>query len=217
MMQVAGDADGAIVDYSRRYTRALEPVREIFDMRSETLGGMHIVNTKKGPMFFADTVVNPNPTAEELAEITVLAARAVRHFGYEPVVALLSNSNFGTDTEPDSVKMAQAVKILHESQPELLVEGEMKADTALDVNLRREYYPFNKLGDREVNTLIYPDAASANIAYKMMNMLGDAEITGPVLLGLWRDVHLQSETADERSVMNLALIAASNSELSMKD
>ncbi len=217
MAMVAGDADGAIVDYSRRYTRALEPVREIFDLHSKTLAGMHIVNTKKGPMFFADTVVNPNPTAEELAEITVMAAQAVRHFGYEPVVAMLSNSNFGTDTEPDSVKMARAVKILHESDPELLVEGEMKADTALDVDLRREYYPFNRLGDREVNTLIYPNVASANIAYKMMNMLGDAEVTGPVLLGLWKDVHLQSETADQRAVMNLALIAASNSYLTDKE
>ena len=213
MAMVAGDADGAIVDYNRRYTRVLDPVREIFDMHNKTLGGMHIISTRKGPMFFADTVVNPNPTAEELAEITVLAAQAVRHFGYEPVIALLSNSNFGTDTEPDSVKMAEAVRILHERHPELLVEGEMKVDTALDVDLRREYYPFNKLGDREVNTLIYPDATSANIAYKMMNMLGGAEVTGPVLLGLWKDVHLQSETADERSVMSLALIAASNSDL----
>jgi malate dehydrogenase (oxaloacetate-decarboxylating)(NADP+) len=210
MAIIAGDADGAIVDYSRRYTRALEPVREIFDMHHKTLAGMHIVSTKKGPMFFADTVVNPNPTAAELAEITLRAAEAVRHFGYEPVVAMLSNSNFGTDTEPDSVKMAEAVRMLHESHPDLPVEGEMKADTALDVELRRAYYPFNKLGDREVNTLIFPGAASANIAYKMMDMLGGAEITGPVLLGLWKDVHLQSELADERSVMNLALIAASN-------
>ncbi len=216
MVMVAGDADGAIVDYSRRYTRVLDPVREIFDMHDKTLAGMHIVSTKKGPMFFADTVVNPNPTAAELAEITVLAAQAVHHFGYEPVVAMLSNSNFGTDTEPDSVKMAEAVRILHESHPELLVEGEMKADMALDVNLRREYYPFNKLGDREVNTLIYPTAAAANIAYKMMDMLGGAEITGPVLLGLWKDVHLLSETADERSVMSLALIAASHSDLKKK-
>ncbi len=213
MAMVAGDADGAIVDYSRRYTRVLEPVREIFDMHSKTLAGLHIVSTKKGPMFFADTVVNPNPTAEELAEITVMASHAVRHFGYEPVIAMLSNSNFGTDTEPDSVKMARAVKILHESHPDLLVEGEMKADTALDAGQRKEDYPFNKLGDREVNTLIYPDAASANIAYKMMRTLADADVTGPVLLGLWKDVHLINEAATERSVMNLALIAASNSTL----
>ena len=212
MVMVAGDADGAIVDYSRRYTRALEPVREIFDQHHKTLAGMHIVGTKKGPMFFADTVVNPNPTAEQLAKITLEAAKAVRHFGYEPVIAMLSNSNFGTDTEPDSVKMARAVEILHEKHPELLVDGEMKADSALDIDLRRALYPFSKLGDREVNTLIFPGVAAANIAYKMMNMLGDAEVTGPVLLGLWRDVHLQSELADQRSVMNLALIAASNND-----
>lgn len=213
MAMQAGDADGAIVDYNRRYTRALEPVREIFDVKGKTLAGMHIVSTKKGAMFFADTVVNPDPTAEELAEITVMAAQAVRHFGYEPVIAMLSNSNFGTDTEPNSAKVAEAVRILHERHPELIVDGEMKADTALDVKLRREYYPFNKLGDREVNTLIYPTAASANISYKMMDKLGDAEVTGPILLGLWKDVHLQSELAGERSIMSLALIAASNSDL----
>ena len=217
MMKVAGDADGAIVDYSRRYTRALEPVRDIFDMHDKTLAGLHIVNTKKGPMFFADTVVNPNPTAEQLARITVMAAQAVRHFGYEPVVAMLSNSNFGTDTEPDSVKMAAAVKLLHETHPGLLVEGEMKADTALDVDLRRSLYPFNKLGDREVNTLIFPSVASANIAYKMMNMLGEAEVTGPMLLGLWSDIHFQSELADQRSVMNLTLIAATNGDMKKED
>lgn len=212
MLMQAGDADGAIVDYNRRYTRALEPVREIFDVKDRTLAGMHIVSTKKGPMFFADTAVNPDPTAEELVEITVMAAKAVRHFGYEPVIAMLSNSNFGTDTEPNSAKVAEAVRILHERHSELIVDGEMKADTALDVKLRRDY-PFNKLGDREVNTLIYPTAASANISYKMMDKLGDAEVTGPVLLGLWKDVHLQSELAEERSILSLALIAASNSDL----
>jgi malate dehydrogenase (oxaloacetate-decarboxylating)(NADP+) len=216
MVVEAGDADGAIVDYSRRYTRALEPVRAIFDAQNKTLGAMQILNTKRGPMFFADTTVNANPTAEELAEITLMASQAVRHFGYEPVIALLSISNFGTDTEPDSEKMAEAVAMLHASHPELLVDGEMKVDTAIDVNLRRKYYPFNKLGDREVNTFIFPNATSANMAYKMMDMLGDAEMTGPVLLGLWNNVHPQSENASQRQVQSLALIAASNSELTQR-
>lgn len=213
MVMEAGDADGAIVDYSRRYTRALEPIREIFGVQGKTIGAMQILNTKKGPMFFADTAVNANPTAGELAEITIFASQAVRHFGYEPVIAMLSNSNFGTDTEPDSVKMADAVRTLHETHPEMMVEGEMKADSAIDANIRREYYPFNKLGDREVNTFIFPSASAANIAYKMMGMLGDAEVTGPVLLGLWNNVHPQSENASQRQVMSLALIAASNSGL----
>jgi malate dehydrogenase (oxaloacetate-decarboxylating)(NADP+) len=216
MVVEAGDADGAIVDYSRRYTRALEPVRAIFGAQNKTLGAMQILNTKRGPMFFADTTVNPNPTASELAEITIMASQAVRHFGYEPVIALLSISNFGTDTEPDSEKMAEAVAMLHSSHPELLVDGEMKVDTAIDVNLRREYYPFNKLGDRDVNTFIFPNATSANMTYKMMDMLGDAEMTGPVLLGMWNNVHPQSENASQRQVQSLALIAASNSELTRK-
>jgi malate dehydrogenase (oxaloacetate-decarboxylating)(NADP+) len=213
MMVEVGDADGAIVDYSRRYTRALEPVRAIFNVQNKTLAAMQILNTKRGPMFFADTTVNANPTASELAEITLMASKAVRHFGYEPVIALLSISNFGTDTEPDSQKMAEAVAMLHESHPELLVDGEMKVDTALDAKLRKEYYPFNKLGDKEVNTFIFPNATSANMAYKMMDMLGDAEMTGPVLLGLWNNVHPQSENASQRQVHSLALIAASNTNL----
>ncbi len=212
MTKMAGDTDAAIIDYGRRYTKSLEPIRELFDAQDKTLGAMHIVSTKTGPMFFADTVINDNPTAEELAEIAVLAAKAVRHFGYEPVVAMLSNSNFGTDTETDARKVAKAVEILHRKHPELLVDGEMKADIALDTQLRDRYYPFNKLNGRQVNTFIFPNLSSGNISYKLMEGLGSAEIIGPVLLGLWQNVHLQSEGADMRSRMNLALIAASNSD-----
>lgn len=213
MVLVAGDADGAIVDYSRRYTSALDPIRQIFDAQDRVLAAMQVVSTRKGPMFFADTAVNANPSAEELAEITLLAADAVRHFGYEPVVAMLANSNFGTDTEADATKVARAVEILHREHPELIVDGEMKADIALDEKLRAEHYPFSKLGEREVNTFIFPNLSSANISYKMMGRLGGAEITGPILLGLWRDVHLQSETAGQRSVLSLAMIAASETDL----
>ena len=211
MSMMAGDTDAAIIDYSRRYTKSLEPIRELFDAQDKTLGAMHIVSTKNGPMFFADTVINSNPTAEELAEIAVLAGKAVHHFGYEPVIAMISNSNFGTDTEEEAKKVAKAVEILHREHPELLVDGEMKADIALDNELRQKYYPFTKLGDRKVNTFIFPNMSAGNISYKLMEGLGNAEIIGPVLLGLWQNVHLQSENADMRARMNLAMIAASNS------
>jgi malate dehydrogenase (oxaloacetate-decarboxylating)(NADP+) len=210
---MAGDTDAAIIDYTRRYTQALEPIREVFDAKEKTLASMHIVSTKAGPMFFADTAINSNPTAEELAEITVLASKAVRHFGYEPVIAMLSNSNFGTDTEEEAKKVAKAVDTLHREHPELMVDGEMKADIALDPQLRERYYPFNKLGSREVNTFIFPNLSSGNISYKMMERLGSAEIIGPVLLGLWQNIHLQSENANMRDRMNLAMIAASNSDI----
>ena len=213
MSMMAGDTDAAIIDYSRRYTKSLEPIRELFDAQDKTLGAMHIVSTKSGPMFFADTVINANPSAEELAEIAVLASKAVRHFGYEPVIAMLANSNFGTDTEEDAKKVARAVEILHKEHPELIVDGEMKADIALDAKLRQQYYPFNKLGGRKVNTFIFPNLSAGNISYKIMEGLGSAEIIGPVLLGLWQNIHLQSENADMRARMNLALIAASNSDI----
>lgn len=213
MSMMAGDTDAAIIDYSRRYTKSLEPIRELFNAQEKTLGAMHIVSTQNGPMFFADTVINANPTPEELAEIAVLAAQAVRHFGYEPVIAMLSNSNFGTDTEEEAKKVAKAVEILHRDHPELLVDGEMKADIALDPKLREQYYPFNKLGGRKVNTFIFPNLSAGNISYKLMERLGSAEIIGPVLLGLWQNIHLQSESADMRDRMNLAMIAASNSDL----
>lgn len=213
MTMVAGDTDAAIIDYNRRYTKSLEPIRELFDAQEKTLGAMHIVSTKTGPMFFADTVINADPTAEELAEIAVLAAKAVRHFGYEPVIAMLSNSNFGTDTEDEAKKVSKAVEILHREHPELLVDGEMKADIALDPQLRERYYPFNKLGDRKVNTFIFPNRSAGNISYKIMERLGSAEITGPVLLGLWQNIHLQNSNADMRARMNLAMIAASNGDI----
>lgn len=210
MAMAAGEADAAIIGYSRRYTQALEPVRELFDAKSKTLASLHIVTTKKGPMFFADTAINVSPTAEELAEITRLTAKEVKRYGVEPVVAMLSNSNFGTDTQSEALKVAAAVEILHNSNPEIIVDGEMKADIALQTAVRQENYPFNTIGNREVNTFIFPNLSAANISYKLMGILGDAEITGPVLLGLGENIHLQAETARVRSMMNLALIAAAH-------
>lgn len=212
MAMIAGEADAAIIGYSRRYTKALEPIRELFDARDKTLAALHIVTTKKGPMFFTDTGVNVSPTAEELAEITRLAVKEVRCYGVEPVVAMLSNSNFGTDTQAEALKVAAAVEILHRTDPDIIVDGEMKADIALSTDIRQENYPFNTIGNREVNTFIFPNLSAANISYKIMGMLGDAEITGPVLLGLDANIHLQAETARVRSMMNLALIAAAHAE-----
>ncbi len=212
MMVVAGDADTSILAYGRRYTKALEPVREIFtsDRNSHTLASMVIVTTRKGPMFFADMAVNTTPTAEELVDITRMAASEIRRFGVEPVIAMLSHSNFGTDTEYEATKVAAAVQMLHDQYPELIVDGEMKADIAVNREIRDKFYPFNKLGDRDVNTFIFPNLSAANISYKLMNRLGDAEITGPILLGLNAGVHLIAEDADVRSLSNLAMIAVAN-------
>lgn len=209
MMVMSGDADTSLVAYSRRYTKALEPVRQLFsENENSVLSAMQIVSTKKGPMFFTDTAINPDPTSEELVEIALQAHATIRKFGVEPVMAMLSYSNFGSDTEIQSTKVAKAVEILHRDHPEILIDGEMKADAAINRELRAELYPFNKLGDKDVNTFIFPDLSSANISYKLMNMLGGAEVNGPVLMGLEKpNVHLVQDTASTRSIINLGMIA----------
>lgn len=210
MMIAAGDADTSLLGYGHNYIEALEPIRQVFSIPAERrLAAMRIVTTKRGPMFFADTAVNPSPSAEDLVEIVLMSAKTVRRFGIEPVMALLSYSNFGTDDGTRSVKVAKAVEILHEKYPDLLVEGEMKANIALDRETRARLYPFNKLGDREVNTFIFPNLASANISYKLVEMLGGAEVNGPILMGLDKaNIHLVPETASVRSLINLGMIAA---------
>ena len=210
MMVAAGDADTSILGYAHHYIESLKPVRQIFTTNSNTtLAAMQIVTTKKGPMFFADMAVNPSPSVEDLVNIALMTARTVRSFGIEPVIGMLSHSNFGTSTEPVATKVAKAVEILHFQYPELLVDGEMKADIALNKKARNEFYPFNKLGDRDINVLIFPNLSSANISYKMMEILGGAEINGPILMGLNHPyVHLIPEVASSRSIRNLSVIAA---------
>ncbi|MDR2885914.1 MAG: NADP-dependent malic enzyme, partial [Rikenellaceae bacterium] len=189
----------------------LAPVRDIFQGAGEqTLASMVIVSTKKGHMFFADMAVNTSPSASELVDITRMTASTVRRFGREPVIAMLSHSNFGSDTEMEATKVAEAVRVLHDNYPDILVDGEMKADIALDADFRGKAYPFNKLGNREVNTFIFPNLPAANISYKIMDYLGGAEITGPILMGLGGGVHLIAETSSVRTLVNLATVALAN-------
>ena len=210
MMIASGDADTTLLGYGHNYIEALDTLRQVFGLPADRrLATMRIVTTKRGPMFFADTAVNPSPTAEDLVEIALMSAKTVRGFGIEPVIAMLSSSNFGTDNGTRSLKVAKAVEVLHEKYPDLLVEGEMKANIALDRETRARLYPFNKLGDREVNTFIFPNLAAANISYKLVEMLGGAEVNGPILMGLdSANVHLVPENASTRSLINLGMIAA---------
>lgn len=209
MMVISGDADTSLVGYSQRLTKALPPVRQLLTGDTNTvLSTMEIVSTKKGPVFFADTSVNPDPTAGELVQIALQAAATVRKFDREPVIAMLSYSNFGSDTETHATKVAEAVGILHRDYPHILVEGEMKADMAVDMELRAGLYPFNKLNGKEVNTFIFPNLAAANISYKLMRSLGGSEVNGPILMGLDRSVvHLVSDMASARDIINLGTIA----------
>ncbi len=213
MMAQCGEADAVISQYGRRYTEALEPARQIFQGINRTdLAAMVIVMTKKGPMFFADMAVNVQPTSSQLVNITLLTTRMVKKLGIEPVAAMLSYSNFGTDSEKDATTVSDAVQTLHDKYPELIVDGEIKVDFALDDKARIAKFPFTKLGDKTVNTFIFPNLDSANISYKLVEEFAEAQIIGPILLGLngAPGFHLATDNASVDSIINLATIAAIN-------
>src|SRR6185312_141956 len=177
------------------------------------IAGMYIMMTKKGPLFLADTTVNFNPTAEELAEITLLVAKEIRHFNIIPRIAMLSYSNFGSSNSPEARLVAEARKIVKEKMPSLIVDGEMQANMAFNKELLKENYPFSELVDKDVNTLIFPNLASGNIAYNLMKELNIADAVGPILLGLKKPVHVLQLGSSVRSIVNMALIAVMDAQI----
>jgi len=169
--------------------------------------------TKKGPLFLADTTVNFNPTAEELAEITLMAAKEVRNFNIIPRIAMLSYSNFGSSNSPEARLVAKARKIVKEKMPSLLVDGEMQASVAFNKELMKENYPFSELADKDVNTLIFPNLASGNIAYNLLKELETADAVGPILLGLNKPVHILQLGSSVRSIINMAQVAVVDAQI----
>jgi len=163
--------------------------------------------TKRGPMFLSDTAINPNPTAEELANIAILTARTARLFGIEPVIAMVSFSNFGSSTDPSAVKVRQAVAMLHKSHPDLIVDGEIQADFALNQELHQSKFPFSKLAGKKVNTLIFPNLESANITYKLLKELDKVVSIGPIMMGMDKPVHIVQFGASVEEMVNMAAVA----------
>jgi len=168
---------------------------------------MYIVHTKKGPFFFADTTVNIQPSAQTLVDTTLLTARTVERFNIKPRIALVSFSNFGSSREGSPARAHQAVEILHRDYPDLIVDGEMQANFAFNKELRMKKFPFTKLQDMDVNTIIFPNLSSGNIAYKMMQEIGGAEVIGPILLGIGKPVHILQIESSVREIVNIATIA----------
>ncbi len=209
MMVETGKADAFISGASSKYAATIRPALQIIGTRPQvnTIGGMYLMNTKKGPFFFADTTVNIEMTAERLADIALLTAEEVKKFNVEPVMALLSFSNFGSNRHPQSQMVAEAVKIIQKKAPKLIVDGEMQANFALNKNLRQKRYPFNKIGNREVNTLIFPDLNAGNIAYKMMQEIGSTEAVGPILMGINKSVHILQLESSVREIVDMVTIA----------
>jgi malate dehydrogenase (oxaloacetate-decarboxylating)(NADP+) len=209
MMVETGEADAMISGLTKNYPDTIRPAIEIIGTEEgvNKIAGMYLMLTKKGPLFLADTTVNFNPTAEELADITMLAAKEVRHFNLVPRIAMLSYSNFGTSNSPEARLVAKATEIVKQKDPELIVDGEMQASIALNNEILRDNYPFSKLVDHEVNTLIFPNLAAGNIAYNILKELGAADAIGPILLGMKKPVHVLQLGSTVRNIYNMALIA----------
>lgn len=209
MMVETGSADAFISGLTRDYPKTVLPSLQTIGVKPgvNRVAGMYIMNTPKGPYFFSDATVNLNPTAEELVDIIGLTANAVKFFNMEPKIALLSYSNFGSAQGDIPAKMAKATALAKAKYPDLIIEGEMQANVALNQEIQREIYPFSKLADNAVNTLIFPDLASSNIAYKLLAELGNAEAIGPILLGMNKPVHILQLGSSIREIVNMVAIA----------
>jgi malate dehydrogenase (oxaloacetate-decarboxylating)(NADP+) len=209
MMVETGEADAMISGLTKNYPDTIRPAIEIIGTEEgvKKIAGMYLMLTKKGPLFLADTTVNFNPTAEELADITLLAAKEVRHFNLVPRIAMLSYSNFGTSNSPEARLVAKATELVKLKDPGLIVDGEMQASIALNNEILRENYPFSSLVDQEVNTLIFPNLAAGNIAYNILKELGAADAIGPILLGMKKPVHILQLGSSVRNIYNMALVA----------
>nr|WP_299175076.1 NADP-dependent malic enzyme [uncultured Allomuricauda sp.] len=209
MMLLEGDADGMISGYSRSYPKVLKPVFEVLG-RSKGVKNASTVNimiTDRGPLFLADTSINVDPNAEDLAEIAQMTASVASTFGFNPVMAMLSYANYGSSNHPNAQKVRQAVEILHKTNPELVVDGEIQTDFALDQELCHNNFPFSKLAGKKVNTLIFPNLESANITYKLLKGLHNAESIGPVMVGLRRSAHILQLGASVDEMVNMAAVA----------
>lgn len=209
MMVETGEADAMISGLTKNYADTIRPALQVIGIEEgvQKIAGMYLMLTKKGPLFLADTTVNFNPTAEELAEITLLVAKEVRTFNLVPRIALLSYSNFGSSNSPEARLVAEARKIVKRKNPSLLVDGEMQASVAFSKEILRDNYPFSELVDQDVNTLIFPNLAAGNVAYNLLKEVGDADAIGPILLGLKKPVHVLQLGSSVRSIYNMALIA----------
>ena len=209
MMVETDEADALVSGLTRNYPNVIKPALHVIGKAEgvNKVAGMYILQTKQGPMFFADTTVNVNPSAKEIVEITLLMAEAVRRLRIVPRIALLSYSNFGSSKGDDAEKMAEAAKILHRNHPDLIVDGEIQANFAINQELLGESYPFSILHKRRVNTLIFPNLAAGNISYKLLKEMGGLEAQGPVLLGMKKSVHILQQGSAAKEIVDMVRLA----------
>ena len=215
MMVETGEADAMISGLTKNYPDTIRPALQVIgtETHSTKVAGMYIMMTKKGPLFLADTTVNFNPTAEELANIAIMVAEEVKNLGLTPIVAMLSYSNFGSSNSPEAKLVAQAREIVKQKEPSLIIDGEMQANVAFNKEILKDNYPFSELVNRDVNVLIFPNLAAGNVTYNLLQEVGGAEAIGPVLLGLNKPVHILQLGSPVRSIYNMVLIAVVDAQL----
>lgn len=218
MMVETGEADAMISGLTKNYPDTIRPALQAIGMESgsKKLAGMYIMLTKKGPLFLADTTINFNPTAEELADIAIMVAKEVRSFGITPYIALLSYSNFGSSSGTEAKLVSHAREIAKQKEPGLVIDGEMQANVAFNKEILKGNYPFSELVDKEVNVLIFPNLAAGNVTYNLLQEVGGADAVGPVLLGLNKPVHILQLGSNVQSIYNMVLIAVVDAQLKCK-
>ncbi len=209
MMVELGEADALISGLTKNYPATIRPALQIIGMDDNVkkVAGMYLMLTKQGPIFLADTTVNINPSVEDLVDITSIVAKSVQKFNITPRVAMLSYSNFGSSETENPIKVREAVQKLHEKCPDLIVDGEMQANFALNANLLKDNYPFSTLVGEAANTLIFPNLDSGNAAYKILQEIGGAEAVGPILIGMKKPVHILQLGSSVREIVNMITIA----------
>lgn len=209
MMVETGEADALITGVYSSYANSVEAAKEVIGIRDglKHIGAMHIMNTRKGVFFLADTLFNRHPSTESLMDIAKLTYSSVKFFNHEPVMAMLSYSNFGSVQSGSPASVHEVVRQLHDTYPEMCVDGEMQVTFALNNKLRDEKYPFTKLKGKTVNTLIFPNLSSANTAYKMLMEMGMAETIGPIQMGLNKPVHICDVESSVRDIVNITAVA----------
>ena len=209
-MVEAGEADAFISGLTRKYTEVITPLFDLIGTREGThkVAGMYVMLSKKGPMFFADTTINENPTAEDIVGIALEAAKTLRSINVRPRIALLSYSNFGSSNLPEAKKMQQATAILRRDYPDIVVDGEMQANFALNNDMLKETFPFSDLVKYKPNTFIFPNLAAGNIAYKMLQSHGAAEALGPILIGMNKPAHILQMGSSVREIVNMITLAS---------
>jgi malate dehydrogenase (oxaloacetate-decarboxylating)(NADP+) len=209
MMVNEGEADALVTGYSRSYPSVVKPMLQLIDKApgASLVATTNMMMTTRGPMFLSDTAININPSADDLAKIAIMTAKTARMFGVEPVIAMISYSNFGSSTNESASKVREAVAFLHKNYPEMVIDGELQADFALNPEMLKAKFPFSKLAGKKVNTLIFPNLESANITYKLLKELNKVDSIGPIMLGMGKPVHIFQLGASVEEMVNMAAIA----------